>query len=200
MTIHFKSTISSIEKQILKHKKLATITSLSIIIATLSIMAFLFYNFSKNQTHIEKEVNITIKFLDTIEYNVNTPELTNNLTDKLESPIIKYIYHQNSYLYIGISLYLLIFGVLLSLYRFHLNNIEKLEDKKLAFERILIAATLSKENESFSEVKESLANNAFSFSKEPKGIDSPIPGHYSSDLSVKLLNKIIDKINISIKK
>lgn len=96
------------------------------------------------------------------------------------------------------AIFILIFGVLISLYRFHLKEISKYEHFNIGFHRIRIAATNSKA-EFDTEVRIALTDQAFVlevksgvFTKDKK-IESPIAGYPSSDAMTFLFNKLLEK-------
>jgi hypothetical protein len=96
------------------------------------------------------------------------------------------------------GIFILIFGVLTSLYRFHLKEISKQEHYLLGFQRIRIAAVNSSTKYD-DEVKIALTRDAFyydTFSSKGKKVDSPIQGHPTSDIATDLINKFFDKIEI----
>lgn len=107
--------------------------------------------------------------------------------------------------YIIYGIVILIFGVLTSFYRFRLKEISKYEHFLFGLYRIRIAAYGS--NKGFDdEVRHSLAHSAFkidesqSVFKKAGKIESPIPGHPTSDMTTLLLNKILEGIEITTKR
>ena len=102
----------------------------------------------------------------------------------------------NNYILYGI--FIILFSVLTSFYRFFLKEITKQEHYLIGFHRIRIAGNNSTTKYD-DEVKIALTNNAFNYgnstsnSKE-KNFESPIPGHPTSDITTTLLNKIMDKL------
>jgi len=111
----------------------------------------------------------------------------------------------NSIIYIIYGVFILVFGVLTSLYRFHLKEIAKYEHFLFGFERVRIAGNNSKSGYD-DEVKISLSKDAFSpevkvESKEIKRqVESPIPGHPTSDLAAALFSKILSAVEIKPKR
>jgi len=108
------------------------------------------------------------------------------------------------YPYMFIGLFIIIFGILVALYRFHLLEIARNEQIKLGFWRIRIAANNSKSGFD-SEVRQALTKDAFLFdkgSKSEKGkeMESPVPGHPGSDLATAVLNKLLENLEVKIKK
>lgn len=102
-------------------------------------------------------------------------------------------------LYICFGLFVIIFGVLMSVYRFHLTEISRNEQYKLGLLRIRIAANNSNTEGFDSEVRTSLTQGAFEFSSgKEKNIESPLPGHPTSDFSTLFINKILDSMNVKL--
>lgn len=103
------------------------------------------------------------------------------------------------------AMFVMVFGVLMAVYRFHLNEIARSEHYKVGFMRIRIAANNYKIEGFRSEVRESLTNKAFTynpssvFKSKGKKVDSPLPGHPTSDLSTIVLNKLLESLEIKIK-
>jgi hypothetical protein len=102
--------------------------------------------------------------------------------------------------YINLLIYafvLIITGIILSIYRFHLKEISKYEHYLIGFHRIRIAGNNSTSKYD-DEVKMSLTRNAFELSNEKKEkINNPLPGHPTTEITTYLLNKIFDKLEIS---
>ena len=97
------------------------------------------------------------------------------------------------------AVYIVVFGVLIALYRHHLNEISKTEHYKMGFLRVRIAANNYKLDGFKTEVRESLVNEAFSHHLDKgsflnKKVNSPLPGHPTSDFSVVLINRLLDAI------
>lgn len=106
--------------------------------------------------------------------------------------------------YILYGIFILLFGVFTSLYRFHLKEISRQEHYLIGFQRIRIAGVNSTSKYD-DEVKIALTNNAFSFdpekgSKDIKSIESPVQGHPTSDIATSLINKILEKVDFTPKK
>jgi len=127
---------------------------------------------------------------------VNDSTLVKNL-DRVSENLEKSNSTTENVFYYGA--FILVFSVLTSFYRFHLKEISKYEQLSLGYHRIRIAARNSKDKFE-TEVRTALTENAFSyepktsiFSKEKK-VESPIPGHPSSDAFTYLLNKVLEKI------
>ena len=123
--------------------------------------------------------------------------------DSIISTLKKHQEGDNSLNFIIYGFFIIIFGVVISFYRFHLKEIAKYENFLLGFQRIRIAGNNSL-NGYETEVRQALTQDAFVMETKSvttkKTIESPIPGHPTSDLSVFLLNKIMDAIEVSAKK
>lgn len=88
------------------------------------------------------------------------------------------------------------FGVLMALHRYHLTEISKYEHYKLAFARLNIARSYS-EN-AVDHIVSSLTDGAFDFKSSSKSsVQSPLPGHPTSDLSALLVSKLLDNAKAS---
>lgn len=103
-----------------------------------------------------------------------------------------------------VGLIVLIVGVFTSLYRLHLREITKNEQYKLGFLRIHIAAWTSTVEGFQDEVRKTLTEGAFAFAAEEssgsgrKKLESPLPGHPTSDLATIVANQVMERIkNIS---
>ena len=96
----------------------------------------------------------------------------------------------------------MVFGVLMAIYRFHLNEIAKTEKYRMGFMRIRVAAYNS-ENKGFdTEVRTSLTDGAFDYDQGTKGkkISNPMPGNPTSDISTVLINKFVEGFDVKPKK
>ncbi|MAY43231.1 MULTISPECIES: hypothetical protein [unclassified Neptuniibacter] len=103
-------------------------------------------------------------------------------------------------LYVFVVLFVVVFGVMMAIYRFHLNEISRSEQLKVGFMRIRIAANNHDKEGFLSEVRGALTNDAFTYQTgKEKKVESPLPGHPSSDISALLVNKLIDSIDLKIK-
>ena len=104
-----------------------------------------------------------------------------------------------------LAIFTLVFGVTTSLYRFHLNEISKMEHYKIGFLRIRIAA--NNISEGFEgEVRKALTESAFTFQPtysgfgRPKKVDNPLLGHPGVDLTTTILNKLLDGVEVKPKR
>ncbi|HFG2113379.1 TPA: hypothetical protein ACGF4N_003412, partial [Vibrio cholerae] len=105
----------------------------------------------------------------------------------------------NNYSFLVFSTFFVVaFGVLIALHRYHLTEAAKYEHYKLAFARLNVASTYNERSEEY--ILAALTSNAFSISSSPTGkttIQSPLPGHPGSDLSVLLVSKLLDNAKAS---
>jgi hypothetical protein len=102
--------------------------------------------------------------------------------------------------YIVYGIFILIFGVTTSFYRFHLKEISKYEHFLFGFLRIRMACHDDIQNNV--EVKNALTQDAFATEvkvRKEQRIDSPIPGHPTSDIGSAVMNKILDAIDFTAK-
>ena len=106
--------------------------------------------------------------------------------------------------YVILALCVLVFGVLMAVYRFHLTEISKVEHYMIGFIRIQIAAHNSSTGYQ-TDVRRALTDAAFDYTKPPLGpggkkrIESPLPGHPTTDVATLVLNQILDQIEIHTK-
>jgi hypothetical protein len=108
------------------------------------------------------------------------------------------------YPYIFFAIFLATFGIIVAIYRFHMNEIARNEQIKVGFWRIRIAARNTSPGFQ-TEVRQSLTKDAFTFnrkvqSEKGKEVESPIPGHPASDFSATILNKILENMDVNISK
>lgn len=103
------------------------------------------------------------------------------------------------------GIFIIVFSVLISFYRFHQKEISKYEHYLIGFHRIRIAANNSV-GKFEDEVRTSLTKDAFVYESSSglftkyKKIESPIPGHPTSDIATYMINKIFNSIEIREKK
>ena len=96
----------------------------------------------------------------------------------------------------------MVFGVLMAVYRFHLTEIARAEHNKLGFMRIRVAANNYEKIGFQTDVRASLVNGAFNYDSQPmvspkrKVVESPLPGHPSSDISTMLINKMFEGLEV----
>lgn len=94
---------------------------------------------------------------------------------------------------------IVVISILTALYRLHLKEISKAQHNLTAFCRIRVAAHNTSAGFS-TEVRASLTTNAFYTETDSgllrKRLESPVPGHPSSDIVTALLNKILDNVEV----
>ena len=107
------------------------------------------------------------------------------------------------FIYAVLAIFTVIFGVLMAIYRFHLNEVAKAEHNKIGFLRIRIAAHNSSPGYQ-SEVRQSLTEQAFlsgsGLSGKTKLVESPLPGHPTADVTAAVLDKILQRFDLIEKK
>ena len=100
------------------------------------------------------------------------------------------------------GVFILIFGVLASFYRFHLKEISRQEHFLLGFHRIRIAAVNSSTKYD-DEVLKALTKDAFYLHTQAQSskskVESPILGHPGSDAATTILNKLLEQIEVRLK-
>lgn len=138
-------------------------------------------------TDIQIQQNF-IRRVDSLQAKSSTEIKDFNQNEKSE----KFLY------YLLYAIFILIFGVVVSIYRFQLKEIAKYEHFLFGLHRIRVAGN-NYENGFASEVRISLTQDAFStiegstlFKKEKK-IESPIQGYPLSDLSTSFINKLMEE-------
>lgn len=112
----------------------------------------------------------------------------------------------SSVIFALLAIFTIVFGVVMSVYRFHLNEISKAEHYKVGFLRIRIAA--NNLGDGFQgEVRRALTEHAFAFEPTSSGlisrgkkVESPLPGHPASDLSAIVLTKLLDGLDLRVEK
>ncbi len=96
------------------------------------------------------------------------------------------------------AMFIIVFGVLMAVYRFHLNEISRSEHYKMGFLRVRVAANNHNLEGFKTEVRQALTDGAFAYTatsligSKDKKVESPLPGHPTSDISVILLNKLLE--------
>jgi hypothetical protein len=96
------------------------------------------------------------------------------------------------------SIFVVILGLIIALYRFLIIEISRIQGYKLGFMRIRIAAN-NHEEKFGTDVRRALTDRCFEGSrvnKKDQKIESPIPGHPTSDLSALLINKLFENIEL----
>jgi len=146
------------------------------------------------------QTNKVFKTADSLLY------VTNYLQGDIKDANQKSIESNSNNIYLALyGLFVLVFSVTISLYRYCLKQISKIEHFYFGLLRIRIAGNNSKTG--FDDyVKESLTKDAFSFETnsplftKSKPIESPIQGHPISDLSTTIINKLLETYELKPKK
>ena len=131
-------------------------------------------------------------------YNPRGSEATTLNEQALNAAFAANTQRQSITTYVLLGLSVLVFGVLMAVYRFHLQEIAKAEHYKIGFLRIKIAATHSSEGFG-SEVREALTINAFDDKKTSPArgkVESPLPGHPTSDVATLFINKVFETFEL----
>lgn len=112
-----------------------------------------------------------------------------------------------NFAYLLFGTFVTVFAVLMSTHRFHLSESSRMSHIRLGFMRVRVAGRNTKLAWQ-SEVRQALTAGAFPAADAPSGfglskskpkIESPLPGHPASDLSTQLLNKVLEKLEVSVK-
>lgn len=127
-----------------------------------------------------------------------------NTKEELKLAILKSSTSQKNDLssFILYGVFILIFGILASFYRFHLKEISRQEHFLLGFHRIRIAAVNSSTKYD-DEVLKALTKDAFYLHTQVQSskskLESPLQGHPGSDAATKILNKVLEQIEVTLK-
>ncbi len=118
------------------------------------------------------------------------------------APYLSFSNQPSSFLYALVGVFIVVFGVLMAVYRFHLNEVAKAEHNKIGFMRIRVAANNNELVGFQSEVRKSLTDGAFDYTApsimggKGKNIESPLPGHPTSDVSTVILSKLLEGLEV----
>ena len=99
-----------------------------------------------------------------------------------------------------LTVFAIVFGVLMSVYRSHLNEIANTEHYRMGFLRVHLAAQSTSKGYQ-SEVRDALTDRAFTPPARPtmgsrKAIESPLPGHLGVDALTVAINRMMDHFEI----
>lgn len=148
--------------------------------------------------YIDKEEKILIDFrrkLASTSYGIDTSVLTTRKISREILGIRKENKPDSLFPYIMFGAFVLIFGVVASFYRHHTKEASKFEQFHIGFLRIRVAANNS--STGFEDlVKESLTRDAFQFETNKKRIESPLPGHPTTDIVTNMLSKLLDNFEL----
>ena len=107
----------------------------------------------------------------------------------------------SSTMYFVYGVFVIIFGVFTSFYRFHSKEISKQEHYLLGFHRIRIAG--NKSSDGFDgNVNLYLTKDAFDFSivNSNRKVRNPLPGHPGSDLTSEVINRVFNLLDSAMKR
>jgi hypothetical protein len=102
-------------------------------------------------------------------------------------------------------LFIVLISVFIGLYRVHIREITKNEQLRLGFLRIGVAAANAQLPGYDAEVRSALVKAAFDLPPETgllrreRKIESPLPGHASSDFVTAILNKVLEQLDVVVK-
>ena len=195
--------ISSVEEQIGQHQKSAKRILLYVIYFAVVLIftgAFL-YSFQIYQTQVITDDysrlihNVRTRIESSDELATEFGKIISVINNQLEKNQI-----DPSSIYAFIGVFIVVFGVMMAIYRFHLTEISRAHQYRFGLLRIRIAANNYDIPGFDTEVRQSLTHDAFQFSTgKEKKIESPLPGHPSSDLVTIFLNKFFDSFKIEAK-
>ncbi|WDE07822.1 hypothetical protein SG34_013610 [Thalassomonas viridans] len=156
----------------------------------------------QSKTNLEEEISGIIKKYDErlISYQSDLEDAQMRLDEYIPKPILP-----NEIMLVLVSLTVIVISVFAALYRGHLNETTKNEHYLLGFYRVRIAANNAKLEGFQDDVRTLLVNGAFSIPSEKRSIakdkvDSPLPGHPTSEIATKVVNILLEKSGRIIKK
>lgn len=195
------SSIQNLEEQIEEHSKAARNILMYVFVfaSMILVMGFMLSTYERfqNETALNEMAKIAYE-IQRKEGSVNSPFLAD--LNKAINSIGSSSNSTVSSFYVFAALFVVVFGVMMAIYRFHLSEISKAQHHKLGFMRIRVAANNSDKEGFLTEVRESLTHNAFEYSTgKDKKIKSPLPGHPTSDISTSLVNKLLSNVEVKIK-
>lgn len=223
-TVSIDSAIGALQEQIKDHQNSARKILYYVVyfVSFVLILGSALFIFSDTRAHKSVSVNekpyVMLAPVDPMQLNevqqaANTTKSSNGMvtginnrssSDSMSSfgGSSSVIYPPNTtILYVFVLLFVVVFGVMMAVYRFHLSEISRYSQLKFGFLRILIAAN-NFGNAGFStEVRLALTKDAFKFQtgKEQR-VESPLPGHPTADIGALLLNKILESLDVKVKK
>ena len=191
--------IESVEKQISEHKSearkiLLYVIGLSglLLTAAYSIYWIQEIRLKDNQAKISAAID------EVIQSSTTTGEaLRSGLNEVAQSTSLL---PDPSLIYVFVGVFVVVFGVMMAVYRFHLAEISRAQQYRFGLMRVRIAANNAESIGFDSEVRQALTNDAFHFSTgKEKKVESPLPGHPASDAGALFINKILEKMDIQVK-
>lgn len=124
-----------------------------------------------------------------------------NTVLRVEKPL------SDTFAYLLFGSFVTVFAVLMATHRFHLSESSRMNHIRLGFMRVRVAGRNTKLAWQ-SEVRQALTAGAFPTADAPSGlnltkakpqVESPLPGHPVSDLSTQILNKVLERLEVSVK-
>jgi cytochrome c biogenesis protein ResB len=192
--------IESIEQQIEEHKKEARKILIYVFVFASLILAA---GYSIYLIQVRTIINIQS------DLPKSTGEIQENSEKTLDSSRLALkeavssstaIQPDPSLVYLFVGVFVVVFGVLMSVYRFHLAEISRAQQYRFGLLRVRIAANNADTAGFGTEVRQALTLEAFHFyTGKEKKVESPLPGHPGSDFGALFLNKIVDKIDVQVK-
>lgn len=156
----------------------------------------------KNNPNVKFELDMFNKPLESYiddekEAQTDYQKARNEYENYKSTPIVT-----DAMLYASGVILVVLIGVFTGLYRFHLREIAKNEYYKFGLLRVRIAANNATRSGFDGEVRTTLVKGAFDMPTEDsilsrrKKIESPLPGHPTSDLATGLLNRLLEEVDV----
>lgn len=191
--------IFSVEEQIKEHKGDARKILLYVITLSTMLLTAAYSIFWVQEFRLRViQAKISAAF-DTQLQNISTTgeALKKGITEVSESSTVL---PDPSLVYVFVGVFVVVFGVMMAIYRFHLAEISRAQQYRFGLMRIRIAANNAESLGFDSEVRQALTHEAFQFyTGKEKKVESPLPGHPTSDAGALFINKILEKIDIQVK-
>ena len=198
--------VQNIDLQISHHKSSSKWIMINLFLFSILIFALAYFVYTFQMDRNDRyDISIT-ELLESIEKevistnsleNVDFASLYKSVGEIIQADTAAFQVKPINIIYIFLALFILIFGVLMAIYRFHLSEISKAQHYKFGLLRIRIAANNHGDEGFGSEVRGALTLGAFAPPIEKgKKIENPLPGHPGSDATSLLLNKLLDNFEI----
>jgi hypothetical protein len=113
----------------------------------------------------------------------------------------------DTFAYLLFGSFVTVFAVLMATHRFHLSEASRMNHIRLGFMRVRVAGRNTKPAWQ-GEVRHALtdgafpnieASRSFGLGQGKSKVENPLPGHPGLDLSAQILNKVLEKLDISVK-
>jgi hypothetical protein len=200
------------------HRKEANkflLLSIAVLVVFVGIQAWIFFQkqlaiseiskinteIKASQRHTVRQMRSGMPYIDSADVKATMDSLQNTLKETSNNLNNVLVRADNTYIYILYGIFILVFGIVTSFYRYHLKEVSKYEHFLLGFHRIRIAGDHTKTGYE-DEVKIALTKDAFTMEHKSilgkdKKVESPIPGHPTSDLSAAILSKLLEAVEIT---